>query len=230
MQKFSTLTLVLGLMSAGAAHGALMVDTTKSGTNATALDPGIPPVVTAGDLAEAAGATITGTISGGGGLSFLADGGVGVTDTAAAANLDSEDSFTITLDTTVNSDGYDISELFSVAGWSTSSGGRANQGYGVTFNLVGGGTTVIAAQTFEANNSPTNYWTTVSLTDDSGLLATGVESIVFNGFDNANESANPSIVVYREFDVIGTATVPEPGSLALLGLGGLMMIKRRRRG
>lgn len=236
--------LAAALLSVGAVHGDLVVMTTQVGTNATFLDPGVPPVVSSTDLADAAsGATIAGQFSTGAGLDFLIEGTVGVGDTTASANLDSDDFFTITLDTSVNTLGYDIDEIFSVAGWTTGSGGRSNQGYEVTFNLVGGGTTVIAAGNYEPNNPP-SYWTTVSLTDDGlgtpvsgstpGLLATGVESITFNNFVNANEGADPSIVVYREFDVLGTATVaaaiPEPSSLALLGLCGLAVINRRRRG
>ena len=242
MKKFLAFFLTLSLLSVGAAHADLVVVTTQVGTNGTALDPGIPPVVSSTDLADtASGATISGQQSTGSGLGFLIEGTVGGTNTAASSNLDSADFFTITLDTSVNTLGYDVDEIFSVAGWTTGSGGRSNQGYEVTFNLVGGGTTVIAAGNYEPNNPP-SYWTTVSLTDDGsgtpvsgstpGLLATGVESITFNNFVNANESAAESIVVYREFDVFGTPTtaVPEPGSLALLGLCGLAVINRRRRG
>lgn len=242
MKKFLAFFLTLSLLSVGAAHADLVVVTTQVGTNGTALDPGIPPVVSSTDLADtASGATISGQQSTGSGLGFLIEGTVGGTNTAASSNLDSADFFTITLDTSVNTLGYDVDEIFSVAGWTTNSGGRSNQGYEVTFNLVGGGTVVIPAGNYEPNNPP-SYWTTVSLTDDGsgtpvsgstpGLLATGVESITFNNFVNANESAAESIVVYREFDVFGTPTtaVPEPGSLALLGLCGLAVINRRRRG
>lgn len=62
------------------------------------------------------------------------------------------------------------------------------------------------------------------ITDDAGDLATGVTHI---RFDPTDGQINGDGGVYREIDVI--AAVPEPSSTALLGLGGLALILRRRK-
>lgn len=67
----------------------------------------------------------------------------------------------------------------------------------------------------------------VEITEDNGaaLLGSGIDSV---RFDFGNPGLNWTF--YRELDVVGTATVvPEPTTTALLGLGGLALILRRRK-
>lgn len=63
-----------------------------------------------------------------------------------------------------------------------------------------------------------------SITDDAGDLASNVTHIRFDPVDGTIDGDGG---VYREIDVIGQP-VPEPGSLALLGMGGLALIRRHR--
>ena len=58
--------------------------------------------------------------------------------------------------------------------------------------------------------------------DDFGYLAgESVSSITFN--NGSTISSDPVLV-------LGVQAVPEPGSLALIGLGGMLMMTRKRRG
>ncbi|WP_411825648.1 PEP-CTERM sorting domain-containing protein [Luteolibacter sp. AS25] len=164
---------------------------------------------------------------------ILTDGAVGSGNSGLTARVpfggESADSFTVNFDvTTTNTLGYDITSINTYAAWSVAQGGRANQGYTATVTFMNDTTFVIASGTHVDNLSPTNTWTQVSITeDDTGIIASGVKSITFNNFDAANATGD---VQYREFDVLGVATVvPEPSSFALLGLGGLGLILRRRR-
>ena len=114
--------------------------------------------------------------------------------------LNSGDSLTINFDTSVNIDGYDITQIDSVFGWSTLNGGRSNQGYSIRFNLVGGASFVEPAQHW-APNDPAFFWTKVSFTDaNGGTIISGVESITFDFTETANASG---LLIAREIDIFG---------------------------
>ena len=119
---------------------------------------------------------------------------------------------TINFDTSVNTAGYDITQIDSVFGWDVASGGRANQGYSIRFDLVDGSSIEEPGQHWQPNNPVPFYWTTVSFTDASGgVIVSGVESITFQITEEANASG---FVIAREIDIFGA---PTAGGAILLG-------------
>ena len=134
---------------------------------------------------------------------------------------------TYVLGTGANGLGYDITEVQSIASWPAA--GFNNQHYFIGYTLVSDPTPQLL---IEINFQPFNAIdeggaSKVNITDDSGPLLSGADSITFYFWDTTSDDAGGA--VYNEIDVFGTSTLPEPGSLALLGFGGLMMIQRRRR-
>ena len=213
----SVMTLLLAPLS----QAAITVTTNK-------LAGGSPPSVSNTDLAQSQ--FLSSNVS-----TRLFNGNVGNEDnsTGQEVQIDGGSSVLITFDTSVNTFGYDITKIFTVAGWSTGLGGRSNQGYGITLTFVDNSTAVLLAkQTWEANSDPASYYTTVNFTSGDtalnadGVTASGVKSITFTNFDTSRAPNN--LLILREFDIEGFATIPEPTTslLALLGLGGLL---RRRR-
>lgn len=140
--------------------------------------------------------------------------------------------------------GYTITSIQSFMGWGTVSAIQANQTYVVSVSLVGSSAfTDIATVSYRpfadgANVSNSNYESHVVLTQDdgTGILASGVDSILFTFLDPL--SATTGVVdgagttegtVIRELDVHGFSTVPEPSVALLGGLGVLALLRRRRR-
>ena len=138
--------------------------------------------------------------------------------------LNTDNSVTVTFDTSVNTLGYDLSQINSYFGWNPGNGGRSNQGYGIDLTYVDGSTATFAQATHWEPNSPAQYWTLVSFSDENGgvlqndnlmlngassdgtgVRASGVKAVTFHISNSANAGG---IVVAREIDIFGTATEP----------------------
>lgn len=140
---------------------------------------------------------------------------------------------TFNLDTTSPgfTSGYNITSINSFMGLDGFSlpQSQANQTYTVSVSLVGSAAyTDIATVGYSpfANVNGTNYESYVSITDSTGVLATGVDSIRFTFLKAPGALTNTGTVI-RELDVLGTA-VPEPSAALLGGLGVLALLRRRR--
>ncbi|HET6408219.1 MAG TPA: hypothetical protein VFG14_10095 [Chthoniobacteraceae bacterium] len=156
---------------------------------------------------------------------FTLNGGGAPADTrnlnlATGAN----NSFVVfTLDTSVNTLGYDISSIETYGGWHDN--GRDRQSFQISISLAGSDAFI----DFGSINFDPTLGTTTSI--PTGVRAvfpatlSGVDAIRFD-FPTNQENTYAG---YGEFDVIGTATIPEP-TAALIGLfGGAATLLRRRR-
>ena len=101
-------------------------------------------------------------------------------------------------------------------------------------------------QTGSGVANETSYGASVTITEGVAGVSLGDTSKTYNGgqplydgsaftdttlirFRNGGGAGADLRIFLDNIEVTSTAGVPEPGSLALMGLGGLMMIKRRRR-
>ena len=144
------------------------------------------------------------------------DGAVGEAETADITfwvNASAGDTYSITytLDTTINTLGYDINTIQTIHGWRNNSGFQKNQNYTVEVSSVGSTSfTNVATVAFEPfSNASTAGSSRVNISETStGVLATGVDEIRFTYTVQADPGAQPSPTI-REVDVFGTATVPQ---------------------
>lgn len=126
--------------------------------------------------------------------------------------------------------GYDITEIQTIASWANA--GFANQKYDVSVRFLGDASFTLLLDDVEyqpftsALNDTGGVATRINITDDTGKLASGVEAIRFDILDTTSDNLGGT--VFSEIDVFGTSTVPEPGSLALLGLAGVLIARGRR--
>lgn len=126
------------------------------------------------------------------------------------------------LNTTVNTFGYDISSIGIFSGWNDD--GRDGINVTVSYATVAAPLTFVdIANATQDDGSARFENANINETVSPNVLASGVKSIrfTFNSPENAG-------VGYKELDVIGVATVPEP-STALLGCLGILALMRRRR-
>jgi len=149
-----------------------------------------------------------------GGITPMHDGG-----TSDFSYLEGSYSVTFMLDTTSNTAGYDLTSIATISGWTSS---RIAQSYSVTYTTIANPATSVELATVFYDPGAGGS-AKVVLTDSSGLLATGVNSITFN------ISQPPQFgTVWREMEVQGSPTaVPEPAALGLLGVGAVLLLRRR---
>jgi hypothetical protein len=199
--------------------------------SATDLVNGAAPSASAGNFA----------LESGGGTPVLTDGAYGtitrvpVTGTpephpafATAGNLNaSGSSVTYALNTAASPLGYNIRQIDVYGGWNDA--GRDQQRYNVLYSTVANPTAFLPLTSVDyqpPNTANVQAATRVRITEDAlANLATGVAAIQFD-FTPAVENGHTG---YAEIDIIGTP-VPEPTSAAVLGLGALGLLARRRRG
>lgn len=133
--------------------------------------------------------------------------------------------FTFQLNTAASPTGYTITQLDSYTGWDS---GRDGQEYTVSYSTVANPNTFTPLTTIPQYNPPgsgNDFATRVSITDQTGVLATGVAAVqyTFTSFENEG-------TMYREFDGIGFGTpAPEPAAGGLVAVAGLMVAGFRRR-
>ena len=234
MTQTTSKTLFLGLLSAVSAHGAIVLtesNTTVAGTNSA--------LVSNSDLVNNGAATLSGVTSTATHASFpaanLNDGAAGASVVADSTYYVSPGNFpatvTFDLDVTTNTLGYDLTSIDTFMGWATVASEQANQIYSVEVSLVGSATfTALTNVNYTpfSGDSAGAYESRVTITDDAGVLASGVDQIRFTFSDPGGGTAAGTVV--NEIDIQGTATaVPEPSSSALLSLSGLALLIRRRR-
>lgn len=124
--------------------------------------------------------------------------------------------------------GWDLDTVRSISAFGVAS--LANQEFTFEYETVsGGGYTTVGTfgpvDTSAATVPGTYYSTQITLTNSTEPLASGVRYVRFTA--RPTTDSNPA---FRELDVVGTATIPEPSSAVLLGAGlGLLLIRRRRR-
>ena len=122
--------------------------------------------------------------------------------------------------------GYDISGVTSFADWDGA--GFMNQSYEIYLRELGGSYTLYTTVDYQpAAVVGEGGATKVNVTDDLGLLGSGIDAIRFDFLDTVSNDVGG--IVFSEIDVFGIATVPEPSSTALLGLGAMAIALRRRR-
>lgn len=128
-------------------------------------------------------------------------------DDSGEVRLDRANTITVTFDTSLNTAGYDLTEITTTFGGNPSANGRSNQGYEIIVHYVDGDSAILAGPEHWEPNNPASYWTTVSFTpgNPANVLASGVEAVTFDIANNANAG---NWVIAREFDIFGT---PTPG-------------------
>ena len=136
----------------------------------------------------------------------LNDGIHGGTNTPVAGTWTTVDATaTYNLGLGANSLGYDLSSIQTIAAWVNA--GFGNQGYTVDIKLKDAVSFItLATVDHQPFNTSQGGATKVTLTDDAGVLASGVEFIRFTA-NRVNGISNSGAFVFRELDVFGSPTV-----------------------
>ena len=206
-------------LAVSCAHGALTLQ--------TQVDPGAAPSVfqpLAGDLLETSVATFSGenaaALVRNGAFTGLPGDNAG----SFPAEVWNQGTATYDFDLTTNTLGYDITMIQAYSAWND----RASQSYRIFYAQVGSPSTFLQlggdiVSTNEACSIITRSEDSVSGT----AILSNVSSIRFVQFDGPGVNDGTG-TVYRELDVVGFATIPEP-TTSVLGLGAAILLLYRRR-
>lgn len=177
--------------------------------------------------------------------------GFGVSSSGGASGLsDGQVNFTIMSTPGTGITGFSIVESgdYSFSGVTPTPGTFVSASAGATISIleVDGVALVTPIATFASDVFVTDYpttggapvtgllpWSLVTFADLSfylpqGALATKVEVSINNQLSTATTPGNQAAIAKKDFKIIPVVVVPEPGSLAVIGLTGLMLVRRRR--
>ena len=130
---------------------------------------------------------------------------------------------TYDFDLSINTLGYDITMIQAYSAWA----GRASQSYRIFYTQVG---SITPFQLGVDIIAPAGNASVITRTEDTvpgTVILSGVSSIQFVQFDGP-DPLDGTDTVYRELDVVGFATIPEP-TTSVLGLGAAILLLYRRR-
>jgi hypothetical protein len=131
---------------------------------------------------------------------------------------------TYNLGTGANGLGYDITSVQSIADWENVRFG--NQNWTLAVRLVGSSSFVNVATVDYQPITTANSGIGTTKVTMSNLNLTNIEYFRVTAA-SVNSGTNAGAFVWRELDVSGISTIPEPSAAALLGLSALAMRRRR---
>ncbi|MCH1510435.1 MAG: PEP-CTERM sorting domain-containing protein [Akkermansiaceae bacterium] len=238
-KKLTTSTLALTALAIGSTQASVINITPieeNGGDRAVAWNP-TTTVASNTDLLQGLTATASSgnfALEASGAVPIFNDGSVG-TWGAYVDGATNHDNFatggntggtSVTYNLAPSTFGYDITDVIVLGGWQDT--GRDQQAYTVAFAPIGdlANFTTVGSVNFQPTITGQNHRAiTTGLTDDGGgFIGQGVGAVRFT-FD----SVENGYTGYAELDVIGSAAVPEPSSTALIGLGGLALLLRRKK-
>lgn len=159
-------------------------------------------------------------------------GGQGAPGQTAVTTQGSDWTLTYTLNTTVAPLGYTVAGINAISWWNAD---YVNQSFTLAYSTVSAPATFLTLGSF--TNSYTGSYGSVfdsvslqtALGDTTGTIANNVAQLQFVFHPIANGTWGNHQAAYREIDVFGAAATPEPATLSLLALGGLGLLRRRRK-
>jgi hypothetical protein len=190
-------------------------------------------LVNAGSAALLAPPTYSDPLNYGSSLN-INNGALGTAGNTGSISIVEGGTYTITFDFNVslNAFGYDITNIRTFSGWPD---GRVYQDYSVAYRLVGTPpSSYISLGSFSKTSGALGGGGNsilLDITDDTGVLASGVDSLRFT-INRVNAPGYGLLgTAYREIDVFGAATVvPEPSTAALVIGGCLTFLLARKKG
>ena len=207
-------------LAVSCAHGAL---TQTVQINASAAPSPFLPL--AGDLLETSVATFAGENPAcqvrNGAFSGAHDGNTVGGD--FPAQVWGQVTTTYDFDLITNPLGYDITLIQAYSAW----GDRASQSYRIFYTQVGSITPFQLGVDIDAPAGAASVITRAVDSVPGTSILSGVSSIRFEQFDGTGANDGTG-TVYRELDVVGFATIPEP-TTSVLGLGAAILLLYRRR-